>query len=45
VAAPSANTFSRPSATTAQHVWDDLHGRIAAWDELIADFNGRTGVG
>ena len=29
VAAPSANTFSRPSATTAQHVWDDLHGRIA----------------
>ena len=29
IAAPSANTFSRPSATTAQHVWDDLHGRIA----------------
>jgi L-threonylcarbamoyladenylate synthase len=29
VAAPSANTFSRPSATTAQHVFDDLHGRIA----------------
>ncbi|MBL8147073.1 MAG: threonylcarbamoyl-AMP synthase [Anaerolineae bacterium] len=29
VAAPSANTFSRPSATTAQHVWDDLHERIA----------------
>ncbi len=29
IAAPSANTFSRPSATTAQHVWDDLNGRIA----------------
>jgi L-threonylcarbamoyladenylate synthase len=28
VAAPSANLFSRPSPTTAQHVWDDLHGRV-----------------
>lgn len=40
VAAPSANTFSRPSATTAQHVWDDLHGRIA----LILD-GGPTPLG
>lgn len=29
VAAPSANRFSRPSPTTAQHVLDDLDGRIA----------------
>lgn len=28
IAAPSANTFSRPSATTAQHVLDDLAGRV-----------------
>ncbi len=28
VAAPSANLFSRPSPTTAQHVLDDLSGRI-----------------
>lgn len=28
LAAPSANTFSRPSPTTAQHVLDDLDGRI-----------------
>ncbi|MFN8378749.1 MAG: L-threonylcarbamoyladenylate synthase [Anaerolineae bacterium] len=40
IAAPSANTFSRPSATTAQHVWDDLHGRIA----LILD-GGPTPLG
>lgn len=40
VAAPSANTFSRPSATTAQHVWDDLNGRIA----LILD-GGPTPLG
>lgn len=40
VAAPSANTFSRPSSTTAQHVWDDLHGRIA----LILD-GGPTPLG
>lgn len=33
VAAPSANLFSRPSPTTAQHVWDDLHGRV----DLILD--------
>lgn len=30
VAAPSANLFSRPSPTTAQHVLDDLDGRIHA---------------
>jgi L-threonylcarbamoyladenylate synthase len=29
VGAPSANTFTRPSATTAQHVLEDLDGRIA----------------
>lgn len=28
IAAPSANLFSRPSPTTAQHVLDDLDGRI-----------------
>lgn len=30
VAAPSANLFGRPSPTTAQHVLDDLDGRIEA---------------
>ncbi len=30
IAAPSANTFSRTSPTTAQHVLDDLDGRIDA---------------
>jgi L-threonylcarbamoyladenylate synthase len=30
VAAPSANLFGRPSPTTAQHVLDDLAGRIDA---------------
>ncbi|MCF6093201.1 threonylcarbamoyl-AMP synthase [Microaerobacter geothermalis] len=29
IAAPSANRSGRPSPTTAQHVWEDLHGRIA----------------
>jgi L-threonylcarbamoyladenylate synthase len=28
VAAPSANTFTRPSATTAAHVLEDLYGRV-----------------
>lgn len=28
IAAPSANTFSRPSPTRAQHVLDDLLGRV-----------------
>jgi len=25
--------------------WDDLHKMAPVWDELIGDFNGRTGVG
>lgn len=29
VAAPSANTSGKPSPTKAEHVWHDLHGRIA----------------
>jgi L-threonylcarbamoyladenylate synthase len=33
IAAPSANTFSRPSATTAAHVLEDLDGRI----DLVLD--------
>lgn len=28
VAAPSANTSGKPSPTSAQHVYDDLHGRL-----------------
>lgn len=40
IAAPSANTFEHTSPTTAQHVWDDLHGRI----DLILD-GGATTVG
>lgn len=28
IAAPSANTSGRPSPTTADHVWEDLHGKI-----------------
>ena len=28
IGAPSANRYSRPSPTTAQHVYTDLHGRI-----------------
>lgn len=28
IAAPSANLSGRPSPTTAQHVYDDLHGRL-----------------
>lgn len=30
IAAPSANLSGKPSPTTAQHVFDDLNGRIAA---------------
>jgi L-threonylcarbamoyladenylate synthase len=30
IAAPSANTFGRPSPTTAEHVLEDLDGRIDA---------------
>lgn len=40
VAAPSANTFSRPSATTAAHVYEDLGGRI----DIILD-GGATPIG
>lgn len=40
IAAPSANTFSRPSATTAAHVREDLGGRI----DLILD-GGSASIG
>jgi L-threonylcarbamoyladenylate synthase len=40
VAAPSANRFSRPSPTTAQHVLDDLDGAI----DMVLD-GGPTVVG
>lgn len=40
IAAPSANTSGKPSPTTAQHVMDDLAGKIAA----VVD-GGETGVG
>ncbi len=40
VAAPSANTSGRPSPTTADHVWEDLNGKI----EMILD-GGPVGIG
>ncbi|MBC8160551.1 MAG: threonylcarbamoyl-AMP synthase [Roseiflexaceae bacterium] len=40
VAAPSANRFTRPSPTTAQHVYDDLKQRV----EIILD-GGPTPIG
>ncbi|KAJ6051794.1 uncharacterized protein N7446_006430 [Penicillium canescens] len=40
LAAPSANASTKPSPTTAQHVYHDLQGRI----ELILD-GGASGVG
>ena len=40
IAAPSANTSGRPSPTTAQHVVDDMNGRIDA----IID-GGAVGIG
>jgi L-threonylcarbamoyladenylate synthase len=40
IAAPSANLFSRPSATSARHVLDDLGGRV----DLILD-SGSTTIG
>ncbi|NGP44723.1 threonylcarbamoyl-AMP synthase [Bacillaceae bacterium SIJ1] len=40
LAAPSANRSGRPSPTTAQHVWNDLCGRIHG----IVD-GGPTGIG
>jgi len=40
IAAPSANRFSRPSPTTANHVLDDLQGRV----DLVLD-GGPTLIG
>jgi len=40
IAAPSANTFTRPSATTATHVLEDLDGRV----DLVLDA-GPTTIG
>jgi len=40
IAAPSANRFSRPSPTQADHVWNDLHGKIS----MILD-SGPTDIG
>ena len=40
VAAPSANTSGRPSPTTADHVWQDMNGRI----EMTID-GGPVGIG
>lgn len=40
VAAPSANLFARPSPTTAQHVLEDLDGRV----DVILD-GGPTAIG
>lgn len=40
IVGPSANTSGKPSPTTAQHVYHDLHGKIAG----ILD-NGKTRVG
>ena len=40
IAAPSANTSGRPSPTIAQHVWEDLHGKI----EILLD-GGPVGIG
>ncbi len=40
IAAPSANTFTRPSSTRAEHVLEDLSGRI----DMILD-GGETNIG
>ncbi|TRM10784.1 threonylcarbamoyl-AMP synthase [Lentibacillus cibarius] len=40
IAAPSANVSGKPSPTTADHVWSDLHGKIAGLVDA-----GPTGVG
>lgn len=40
LAAPSANTSGRPSPTRAEHVYEDLHGKI----EMILD-DGPVGIG
>jgi L-threonylcarbamoyladenylate synthase len=40
IGAPSANTFTRPSSTEAQHVLEDLNGRV----DLVLD-GGKTNIG
>lgn len=40
IAAPSANTSGRPSPTTAEHVYEDLQGRV----DMIID-GGKVGIG
>lgn len=40
IAAPSANTSGRPSPTKAEHVWQDMQGKI----EMILD-GGPVGIG
>jgi L-threonylcarbamoyladenylate synthase len=40
IAAPSANVSGKPSPTLADHVWEDLHGKISG----LLD-GGATGVG
>ncbi|MFT4107189.1 MAG: L-threonylcarbamoyladenylate synthase [Lacrimispora sp.] len=40
VAAPSANTSGRPSPTTADHVWQDMNGKI----DMVLD-GGAVGIG
>ena len=40
VAAPSANTSGRPSPTLADHVWEDMNGRI----DMLLD-GGAVGIG
>jgi L-threonylcarbamoyladenylate synthase len=41
LAAPSANPFGYVSPTTAQHVWDELHGKI---DYILDGGNSEVGV-
>lgn len=41
IAAPSANRSGKPSPTTAQHVIDDMHGRV---DVIIAADQSRIGL-
>lgn len=40
IAAPSANTSGRPSPTTADHVWQDMNGKI----DMVVD-GGAVGIG
>lgn len=41
IVGPSANTSGKPSPTTAQHVWHDMHGKIAG---IVDDGAARVGV-